>query len=85
MLRTQVSLGEDERRLLDEEAARSGLSMSELVRRAVTATYGGMRSAELDLARLQRSAGAWDRHDDVDGEAYVEQLRSGRRLDDLRR
>ena len=85
MLRTQISLTEDERRLLHVEASRSGLSMSELIRRAVVAVYGDRRSTEDDVRALRRSAGGWVRDDDVDGAAYVEGIRTGRRLDELTR
>jgi Arc/MetJ-type ribon-helix-helix transcriptional regulator len=81
MLRTQVSLTEDQKRMLDAKAAESGLSLSELVRRAVDRCYGGERDLEQDLSRLRAGAGAWAGRDET-GEAYVERVRSGRRLAD---
>jgi hypothetical protein len=40
MERTQISLTAEERMTLDAEAARTGKSMSALIRYAVTAVYG---------------------------------------------
>ncbi len=79
MQRTQISLEVEQRRLLDEAAARTGKSISALIRDAVEAVYGAERSAERDLALMRRGIGAW-RDRDTDGEAWVEQMRTGRRL-----
>ncbi|MGQ0776517.1 MAG: ribbon-helix-helix protein, CopG family [Pseudonocardiales bacterium] len=81
MLRTQVSLTEDQKQLLDTKSAESGLSLSELVRRAVDRCYGGGRDLERDLSRLRAGVGAWADRDET-GESYVERVRSGRRLAD---
>lgn len=82
MQRTQISLNDTERRLLDREAKRTGKSIAALIRDAVTATYGSERSVDDDLVALRGAAGAWkDR--DFDGVSYVEALRSGRRLRDV--
>jgi hypothetical protein len=81
MLRTQISLTTEERTLLDAEAARTGLSISALIRHAVADTYGSSRDEDADVRTLESARGAWpDRT--VDGEAYVEGLRSGSRLDE---
>jgi len=81
MQRTQISLTAAERRALDEEAARTGRSISALIRDAVEIVYGVKRSTEEDLAMMERAFGAWkDR--ESDGEVWVEGLRSGGRLRD---
>ena len=56
--RTQVYLTEEELELLDAAARASGASRSELIRRAVRATFG-RTSREDRLAALRGSAGAW--------------------------
>lgn len=80
MLRTQISLTPAERRLLDAEAARTGRSISALIRDAVTATYGASGDADSDRRAIEGAVGAWQARD-VDGAEYVARLRSGRRLD----
>ena len=79
MLRTQISLTVEERRLLDVEAARTGRSISALIRDAVSKTYSPGRDADADLRAIDSALGAWSERD-FDGEAYVERLRSGSRL-----
>jgi len=79
MLRTQISLTEEDRSILDAESARTGRSISALIRDAVTRTYGPQRNAEKDVRAIDAALGAW-RGMDVDGETYVEGLRSGGRL-----
>jgi hypothetical protein len=81
MLRTQISLTAEERRLLDAEAARTGRSISALIRDAVNAAYGTQQNATADRRAIQAALGAWQRRG-VDGAAYVEQVRSGGRLHD---
>lgn len=79
MQRTQISLTEETRRLLDEEAVRTGRSLSSLIRAAVERTYGSDRDESADLAAIQAATGGWQDRD-FDGEQYVESLRSGARL-----
>lgn len=78
MLRTQVSLTEEQKRLLDARSAATGLSLSELVRRAIDRCYGSQRDVVADLEAIEQALGAW-RDRDFDGEEYVERMRSGRR------
>lgn len=79
MMRTQISLTREARRALDAAAARTGKSLSALIRDAVDTVYGAERSTDSDLAAMRRAFGSWQDHD-VDGASWAEQLRSGARL-----
>jgi predicted DNA-binding protein len=79
MQRTQISLTSEERRALDAEAARTGRSISALIRDAVETVYGVERSSDDDLAAMRRAFGSW-KEGELDGEAWVDRLRSGSRL-----
>jgi hypothetical protein len=80
MIRTQISLTDEQKRLLDEESGKTGLSISELIRRAVDQRYTrSAHDAEALSRSLRRAQGVW-RDRDFDGERYVESLRSGARL-----
>jgi hypothetical protein len=78
MRRMQISSTVEERRALEAESARTGKSLSALIREAVEAMYGTSRSSADDLERMRHSFGLWKR--DKNGAATVERLRSGSRL-----
>ncbi len=79
MNRTQISLTEEQRRVLDTVSARSGRSISALIRHAVDAVYGEEGSVEDDLGAMRRAFGAWQGRE-LTGEEWVDQVRSGQRL-----
>jgi hypothetical protein len=76
MKRTQISLSEEERALLDAQSRRTGRSMSSLIREAVLVAYAPAGETEGDIARLDAAFGAWG-DAGPDGESFVEGLRTG--------
>lgn len=72
--RTQITLTEDQYAGLKVRSQRTGVTLAELIRRAVDAAYG--YNDDLDDRAIDESFGAW-RERDFDGEAYVEELRPG--------
>jgi len=80
--RTQIYLSREQAAALDREARRTGTTRSHLIREAIEAHYGHDRDADAVRRALRATAGLWsDRRES--GEAYVERLRTGRRLGDL--
>jgi hypothetical protein len=78
MHRTLISFTVEERKILDTEAARTGKSISSLVRDAVDAVYGTDRSTHDNLDLMRQSFGTWtERHDD--GFEVVERMRANTR------
>jgi Arc/MetJ-type ribon-helix-helix transcriptional regulator len=75
MGRTQIYLGEDELELLERASRETGASRSELVRRAVRASFGRQGKDER-LDALRASAGSW-RGRRRTGAAYVDAMRGG--------
>ena len=68
-------LGDEHYERLRVESQRSGLSLAELVRRAVAQVYG-LSSPRATVEALDASFGSWsDRTDD--GAQYVEGIRRG--------
>ncbi|MEX0973159.1 MAG: CopG family transcriptional regulator [Solirubrobacterales bacterium] len=83
MSRTQVYLGAGELELLDRASRDTGASRSELIRRAVRATFDEQGKDE-KLRALKASAGSW-RGRGASGAEYVDALRGGDLNDRLAR
>ncbi len=82
--RTQITLTDDQYRLLLEQSEASGQSLAELVRRAVVKCYGPAPAEDMAIA-LEVSFASWGGRQ-IDGASYVDCLRRGmeRRLADSR-
>lgn len=75
MHRTQITLTDAQYLRLHQESARTGLSLAELIRRALDQRYGSVSDAA--RRRLLESAfGSWADRDET-GAEYVERVRSG--------
>lgn len=73
MTRTQVYLHDEEIELLEHAGVATGASRSELIRRAIHATFG-QPSKSTKLRALRRSAGSW-KNFDLSGADYVDRIR----------
>jgi predicted DNA-binding protein len=80
--RTQIYLSREQAAALDREAKRTGTTRSHLIREAIEARYGPDRDADEVREALRATAGLWSDRSET-GEAYVERLRTGRRLQEL--
>ncbi len=79
MKRTQLYLEDDLWKALHVRSRQSGMSMSQLVRKAVREKYLGAAVQRHEAMRAL--VGIWrDRPDLPDAEVFVRQLRKGRRL-----
>ncbi len=82
MERTQIYLSREQAAALDREAKRTGTTRSHLIREAIEARYGPDRDAATLKEALRATAGLWSDRPES-GKAYVDRLRSGRRLEEL--
>ncbi len=82
MDRTQIYLSREQATALDREARRRGTTRSHLIREAIDQTYVVDPDRERVMAGLRASAGGWKGRSET-GEAYVERIRGGRRLERL--
>jgi len=79
MNRTQIYLTAEEVEVLERVKAVTGMSVSELIRRAIDKEYlrrGPLSKAER-LRVVEETAGAWKGRTET-GAEYVERMRSGR-------
>ncbi|MCP9485342.1 MAG: ribbon-helix-helix domain-containing protein [Gaiellaceae bacterium MAG52_C11] len=84
MVRTQISLSQEDIDLLDQLERATGASRAELIRRAVREHYGITSSLAERKQRARRAFGAWkDRR--FTGDEYVRAIRSGDMNENLRR
>jgi predicted transcriptional regulator len=83
MERTQIYLDKKHTEALDRAARKLGRSRSDLIRAAIEKEYVDKEAEkERVLAILRETAGAWGPSDE-DPEAFVDSLRTGRRLRDI--
>lgn len=86
MRRTQIYLDDAQRRKLNRVAKRTHRTVSELIREAIDARYGGNPKEEFLQALLAGAFGVWkDRSELGSTDRYVRALRRGNRLDRLAR
>lgn len=79
MIRTQIHLDADLIERLDREAARTGASRAEVIRRSLRERFGesGETYQERKKRALAAGAGAWKNRKFKTGEEYIRALRSG--------
>ena len=80
--RTQIYLSREQAAALDREAKRTGTTRSHLIREAIEARYGTDRDADAVREALEATAGLWNDRSET-GDAYVDRVRTGRRLQKL--
>lgn len=78
LTRTQISLSDDDRRVLDAVSRRTGRSMSALIRDAIHATYGRGGELERIESALEATFGVVSAEED--GREMVDRLRTTDRL-----
>lgn len=84
MKRTQLYLDEKMWRDISVLSKQKKKSISELVRIAIHKTYGLKRDKD-STAVLSKAFGIWKNRKDLkDTEAYIRNIRKGRRIDQLR-
>lgn len=81
LTRTQISLSDDDRRVLEAVGRRTGRSMSALIRDAIRTAYGSAGEQNRISSLIDMSFGVITV--EVPGEHLVDGIRSGRRLADL--
>ena len=84
MTRTQIYLGDDERRVLDRISKVTGASTSELIRRAIRDAYGAELTREEKLDALDAAFGLWSDRT-FTGAEYVDAIRGRDMNEGLRR
>lgn len=79
--RTQIYLSDEQGRLLAQRSQATGVTVSQLIRDAISRTYDGPSARRLEdrLAIAKRVAGAWADFPES-GSRFVRRMRSGRRL-----
>ncbi len=80
--RTQIYLSKEQAAALDREAKRTGTTRSHLIREAIEARYRAPKDREEIERALRATAGLWRDRTET-GEAYVERLRTGRRMREI--
>ncbi len=77
--RTQIYLSGAQAAALDREAKRTGVTRSHLIREAIEERYGLAADRERLRSALRETAGLWKDRAET-GKAYVERIRTDRRM-----